>query len=238
MTDSKLDPDRRAWHLAAAAPGPDEEVASELERSAGRAQARGGLSAAAAFLQRSVALTLEPARRTDRALAAAHANLQAGAFDAALGLLATAEAGPLDELQCARVDLLRAQLAFVSRRGRDAPPLLLKAAGRLERLDVGLARETYLDTLSAAMFSGRLADPAGGVLEVSRAALAAPPARHPPRAPDLLLDGLAALFSDDGYPVAVPILQRALSAFGVGMSAAEELRWLWLACVSAIQLCP
>lgn len=235
VTDPELDPDRRAWHLAAAAPGPDEEVASELFRSAGRAQARGGLSAAAAFLQRSVALTLEPARRSDRALAAAHANLQAGALDAVSGLLATAEAGPLDELQCARVDLLRAELAFVSRRGRDAPPLLLKAAARLEHLDVGLARETYLDALSAAMFSGRLADPECGVLEVSRAALAAPRAPNSHRAPDLLLDGLAALFSE-GYAVAVPILQRALRAFGVDMSAAEELRWLWLACVSAIQL--
>ena len=234
-TDPEVDPDRRAWHRALATAGVDEDVAAELERSAGRAQARGGLAATAAFLQRAVALTEDRARRADRALAAAQANLQAGAFDAALGLLATAEAGPLDELQRARVDLLRAQLAFVSRRGRDAPPLLLKAARRLERLDIELARETYLDALSAAMFSGRLGDPAGGALEVSRAALAAPAAPAPTRAPDLLLDGLARLFGD-GYSAAVPILQRALRAFGVGMSAAEELRWLWLACISARQL--
>ena len=138
-TDPQVDPDRRAWHLAAAAPGPDEEVASELEQSAGQAQARGGLAAAAAFLERSVSLTRDPARRADRALAAAQANLHAGAFDAALGLLPAAEAGPLDELQSARVDLLRGQIAFASSLGSDAAPLLLEAAKRLEPLDLSLA---------------------------------------------------------------------------------------------------
>ena len=160
-TDSEVDPDRRAWHLAAAAAGPDEQVASELERSAGRAQARGGLAAAAAFLQRAVALTADPARRADRALAAAQASLQAGAFDAALGLLATAEAGPLDELQRARVDLLRGNVAFASgaahrcsaaaaggreaaraaRRGaraRDLPDRVGRGAAWRGRLDVSL----------------------------------------------------------------------------------------------------
>ncbi len=137
VTDPLADPDRRAWHLAAAAPGPDEQVAAELERSADRAQARGGLSAAAAFLQRSVALTREPSRRADRALAAAQVSVQAGAFEVALGLLATAEAGSLDEFQGARVDLLRGEIAFASSVGSDAPPLLLAAAKRLERLDAG-----------------------------------------------------------------------------------------------------
>ena len=135
-TDRDVDPDRRAWHLAAAAAGPDEQVASELQRSAGRAQARGGLAAAAAFLQRAVALTEDPARRVERALVAAQANLQAGAFDAALGLLATAEAGPIDESQRARVELLRAEIAFASRRGSAAPALLLRAAKRIEPFDV------------------------------------------------------------------------------------------------------
>ena len=152
-TDREVDPDRRAWHLAAAAPGPDEEVAVELERSAGRAQARGGLAAAAAFLQRAVALTPEPAQRSERALAAAQASVQAGAFDAALGLLATAEGGPLDELQRARVELLRGQIAFASSFGSDAPSLLLAAARRLEPLDLDLARETYLDAWGAALFA-------------------------------------------------------------------------------------
>ncbi|HEX9542680.1 MAG TPA: BREX system ATP-binding domain-containing protein, partial [Streptosporangiaceae bacterium] len=134
-TDPQLDPDRRAWHLAQAAPGPDEDVAAELERSAARAQARGGFAAAAAFLERATALTLEPARGVERALAAARAMAQAGAFDAALRLLATAEAGPLDEFQRARADLLSGQIAFASSRGSDVPPLLLKAAKRLEPLD-------------------------------------------------------------------------------------------------------
>jgi hypothetical protein len=121
VTDPAIDPDRRAWHWAHAAPGPDEDVAAELERSAGRSQARGGQAAAAAFLERSVALTRDPARRTQRALAAAQASFQAGAFDAALGLLATAEGGPLDEFQRARVDLLRGQVAFASGLGSEAP---------------------------------------------------------------------------------------------------------------------
>jgi hypothetical protein len=139
-TDPAVDPDRRAWHRAQAAPGPDEAVAAELEQCAGRAQRRGGLAAAAAFLERAAGLTLDPARRAQRALAAAQAKHQAGASDAALGLLAMAEAGPLDELQRARGDLLRAQVAFASSHGRDAPSLMLGAAKRLETLDVGLAR--------------------------------------------------------------------------------------------------
>ena len=171
-TDPKVDPDRRAWHRAQATSGPDEDVASELERSAGRAQARGGLAAAAAFLERAAALTLEPARRAARALAAAQAKHQAGALDSALTLVTTAESGPLEELQRAQADVLRAQISFASSRGSDAPPLLLKAAKRLEPLDVRLARETYLDALSAAVFAGRLAS-GGGALEVAEAARAA-----------------------------------------------------------------
>ncbi len=147
-TDKEADPDRRAWHLASAALGPDEEVASELVRSAGRAQARGGLAAAAAFLERSVSLSADPTRRAERALAAAQVSLGAGASDAAQALLAVAETGPLDQVQRARGELLRAQLAFVSSHGSDAPALLLKAAKRLETLDVQLARETYLNTLA------------------------------------------------------------------------------------------
>src|SRR4051794_14821943 len=169
-TDAEADADRRAWHLAAAAPGPDEEVASELERSAGRAQARGGLAAAAAFLRRAVALTRDPALRTDRALAAAQASLHAGAFDAAHGLLAAAEAGELDELQRARVDLLRAEVAYAQNRGSDAPLLLLRAAGRLEPLNVRLSRDTYLDAWSSALFAGELASSAN-LHDVSREAL-------------------------------------------------------------------
>jgi len=234
-TDPQLDPDRRAWHLAQAAPGPDEDVAAELERSAGRAQARGGFAAAAAFLERSAALTLEPGRRAARALAAAQAMAQAGAFDAALRLLVTAEAGPLAELQSARVDLLRGQIAFASSRGSDAPPLLLKAAKRLEPLDVGLARETYLEALSTAVYAGRFLT-GDALREAAEAARAAPAASEPPSAPDLLLDGLTLLITQ-GYAAAAPTLKQALSAFSSeGISREEALRWLWLACPTAVRL--
>jgi DNA-binding CsgD family transcriptional regulator len=234
VTDRRADADRRAWHLAAAASGLDEEVASELERSAGRAQARGGLAAAAAFLQRSVALTGDPARRTDRALAAARANLYAGAFDEALRLVPIAEAGSPDELQRTHAQLLRAQIAFRTR-GSGAPTLLLSAARKLERVDVQLARTTYLEALSAAMYAGRLARPGSGVREVAQAAMAAPQPLRPRRAVDLVLDGLATLFTE-GYRPALPILRQAQSAFGADLSAAEQLHWLWLAAISSALL--
>jgi DNA-binding CsgD family transcriptional regulator len=228
-TDPDIDPDRRAWHLAQATPGFDEDVACELERSASRAQARGGLAAAAAFLERAAALTPEPSRRAGRALAAAQAKYHAGAIDVALRLVAIAESGPLDELQRARVDLLHAQIAFAVNRGNDAPPLLLKAAKGLEPLDVTLARETYLEALSAAIFAGRLAN-ADGLLEVAWAARAAPRSPDRPRAADLLLDGLALLVTM-GYPAGTPILKRALTAFGNPETSREEdIRWLWIAC--------
>jgi DNA-binding CsgD family transcriptional regulator len=235
VTDAQTDPDRRAWHRAQAAPGPDEDVAKELERSAGRAQARGGLAAAAAFLQRAAMLTLDPSHRAARALGAAQAEIRAGAFDAALDLLATAEVGPLSDLQQAHLDLARAELAYVTNRGNDAPPLLLKAAARLESVDSDLSRATYLQALTAAIFAGRLAGEGGSVPEVARAARAAPAPAHAPRAPDLLLDGTVAL-SVDGFPKGAPILRRALAAFGTGMSAEEELHWLWLASITALRV--
>jgi DNA-binding CsgD family transcriptional regulator len=227
-TDPAVDPDRRAWHLAQATPGLDEDVASELERSAGRAQARGGLAAAAAFLERAAALTPEPSLRARRALAAAQAKHQAGAFDAALRLVAIAESGPLNELQRAQVDLLRGQIAFALSPGSDAPPLLLKAAKRLEPLDERLARETYLEALSAELFAGRLAS-GGSVLEAARAVRAAPPSSQPPRASDLLLDGLTLLITD-GHDAGTPPLREAVNAFrGEDISRGEGRRWLWLA---------
>jgi DNA-binding CsgD family transcriptional regulator len=145
-----------------------------------------------------------------------------------------AEAGPLGDDQQAGVDLARAQLAYVANRGSDAPPLLIRAAGRLEPIDPDLSRATYLDALSAAIFAGRLASPGGGVLEVARAAGAAPPS-HAARAPDLLLDGLAASYNE-GYGAGLPMLRTALASFGADMSAEDELRWLWLACVTAMRV--
>ena len=234
-TDPELDPARRAWHRALAATESDEVVASDLERSADRAQARGGLAAASAFLEHAARLTPDPARRGKRALAAAQAKLQAAAPDAALGLVGTAEAGPLDDLGCARARLLRAQIAFATSRGRATPGLLLRAARQLEPLDASLARETYLEALSAASFLGHLSRGIG-VFEVAQAALAAPPAPQPARAVDLLLDGLALMFTD-GYLVAGPVLQRALRAFGrEAVTVGPDLRWLWLACRVALNL--
>jgi DNA-binding CsgD family transcriptional regulator len=231
VTDPQTDPDRRAWHRAHAAVGPDEDVAVELERSAARAQARGGVAAAAAFLERATELTADPGRRVQRALDAAQAKLQAGAFDRALALVAGVEAGSLDDLERARIDLLRAQIAFASSRSNEVPPLLLAAARRLEPLDVKLARETYLDAFYAAMFSGRLASGAGPV-EVAQAARKAPPTHRSHRG-DMLLDGLVVLFTD-GYPAAMPIRKRTLRAFGSeDVTVDGDLRWLWLASIIA-----
>ncbi|WP_312859611.1 AAA family ATPase, partial [Pseudonocardia xinjiangensis] len=231
-TDPETDPDRRAWHRAQAVAEPHEDVAAELEQSAGRAQARGGRAAAAAFLERAAELTPEPGRRRQRALVAAHATHQAGAPGAALRLLSLAEAGPLDELQRARADLLRAQISFSVNRGSDAPPLLLKAARQLQRVDVRLAREAYRDALAASMFAGPLAI-GGNVREAAEAAHAAPRPMLPPRAADLLLDGLAVRFTD-GYAAGMPMVTRALSLFRApDLSAEEALESLWLACTTA-----
>jgi DNA-binding CsgD family transcriptional regulator len=233
VTDAQQDPDRRAWHRAHAVAGPDEDVAAELERSAARAQARGGLAAGAAFLGRATMLTLDPTQRAERALSAAVAHVQAGAFDAAREMLVVAEAQPLNDFQHARIDMVRAELAFVESRSRDAPPLLLKAARRLEPIDIDLCRATYLRALQASMFAGQLALGAE-VQEVARAAAAAPrPQRE--RAPDLFLDGLAAL-CNDGYEAAVPLLSRALDVLGTDMSPEEELRWHYLAFLVAFLL--
>jgi len=226
-TDPQLDPDRRAWHRAHAAARLDETVADELERSAGRAQARGGIAAAAAFLERAAELTPDPARRGGRALAAAQAKFDAAAPDRALELLAVAEIAPLDDLQRACLDRLRAQITFARTRGSGAPALLLDAAKRLEALDAGLARETYLEAFRATIFAGRLG---GGVQAAAEAARAAPPGSRTPVAMDLLLDGLATRFTE-GYAAGVAPLRRALDAFSQeDRSSEDDMRWLWLAC--------
>jgi DNA-binding CsgD family transcriptional regulator len=228
-TDPDTDPDRRAWHRAHAAVAVDEEVAAELERSADRARARGGAAADAAFLAQAAELTPDPADRGRRALAAAQAKFDAAASDAALELLATAELAPLDELQRARLERLRAEIAFARTRGRDAPALLLHAARRLESLDAPMARETHLEAMAAAMFAGRLGHKPG-VRDAAEAALTAPAAPQPPRAIDLLLDGLATRFTE-GYPAGLPRLRTALGAFrNLEELTSRDVRWLWLAC--------
>jgi DNA-binding CsgD family transcriptional regulator len=225
VTDPQADPDRRAWHRAQAAPGPDEDVAAELERSAGRAQARGGLAAAAAFLERAAMLTRDRGRRAQRLLAAAGAQRDAGALDAALGLLIAVEAGPLDELRTAEVEHLRGQIALDQRRAGDAAQLLLSAARRFGPLNAGLARETHLEALwEAAMWAGDLDSPA--VQAAAAAARAAPPAPEPPRAVDLLLDGFV-LRVTQGHAAAAPALTRGLElALALKVSSGEAVRWL------------
>jgi DNA-binding CsgD family transcriptional regulator len=227
-TDPAVDPDRRAWHRAQAISWPDESVAEEMERSAGRAQRRGGFAAAAAFMERATELTGNVTLKAARALRAADAKRQAGAFDAALGLADIAQRGPLDDRQQAQLDVLRAQIAFASQRGSEAPPLLLTVAQRLERFDLRKARETYLDALTAALFAGRLSNGANAV-DVARAAQSCPPPEGLPCASDLLLDGLALLITD-GPATGTPVLKRALHRFrGDDVSAEERMRWSWLA---------
>jgi DNA-binding CsgD family transcriptional regulator len=228
VTDPKIDPDRRAWHRAQAAPGPDEDVAAELERSAGRARARGGLAAAAAFLERASMLTPGPARRARRLLAAARAKRAAGALDAALGLLGALEAGPLDALSAAEVEHLRGLIALVQRGPSDAARLLLGSARRLEPLDVGLARDTHLEALWAAIWAGDLGSP-GGVAAAAEAARGAPPGPEPTRAVDVLLEAFA-LRLTQGYAAAAPLLTRALElSLALDVTNDEADLWRWLA---------
>ena len=224
-TDPQEDPDRRAWHRSQAALGPDEEVAAVLERSAGRAQARGGLAAAAAFLERAATLTPAPDRNIRRLLAAARAQRDAGALDAALGLLNEVESGQPDPLQTAEAEHLRGQIALERQRGRDAARLLLSAARKLEPLDVERARETHLEALGAAMW----VDYREGVQAAAEAARAAPPAPEPPRRADRLLDAYATRYTE-GHAAATPIMTRALEQI-LGLDAAPDRDiggWLWL----------
>ncbi len=235
VTDPAAEPDRRAWHRALATQGPDEEVASELARSAGRAQARGGLAASAALLQRSTTLTLDPMRRAQRGLAAATAYLEAGAFDAASELLAAAGAGPLDDLGRARGELLRGYYASAWGDSGDAAKPLLNAAKRLEPIDIPLARRTYVAAMGAAVTAGALAT-GPRLEEVARVARKAPSSGDSPTPDDLLLDALA-LAATDGTAVAAPALRQANTAFrNTEISPTEGVRWIGYACASASML--
>ena len=229
-TDPRSDPDRRAWHRAQAVLSTDEDAAADLERSADRARARGGLAAAAAFLQRATELTPAPAARAARALEAAHITHDAGSTESALDMLTVAAAGPLGALQQARLELLRARIAFRLTRGKRAPGMLLDAAGALVPLDPALAREAYVEAIEASFHAGRFA-PVGSVREVAVTAQAAAPLTPSSRPADLLLSGLATRFTR-GYEASVPGLQRALEALSDDESAGDDDhgRWLWLAC--------
>jgi DNA-binding CsgD family transcriptional regulator len=233
VTDAEADPDRRAWHRSHAVVGADEEVACELERSAERARARGGVAAAAAFLERAAELTPDPAGRGARALAAARAKFESAAPEAALGLLELAEMSPLDDLQRARLGRLHAEITFALRRGRDAPPLLLDAAAQLAALDPAAARETYIEALGAAVYAGRLY--AGcGVRDAARAARGAPAPPPPARSIDLVLDGMTTRFTD-GPAAGAPPLRRALQAFRNEDLNGHEATMRWLLLCPVVQ---
>ena len=233
VTDPDVDPDRRAWHRARAALNPDEAVAAELEQSADRALAHGGMAASAAFLEQAAALTPDPVRRVRRALHGARVKVHAGAFGDALALLATAQAVPLDAAAQARIDLVRAEISFAINPGNEALPLLLAAARRLEQLDPTLARDTYLSALSAALFAGRFAS-GPGMRHVAAAVRRTPP--DTPRRSDALLEGLAVLFSE-GYARAAPMSHRAVQAFvAEDLTLDEALRFSWLAAATAASL--
>ena len=215
-TDAAADPGRRAWHRAQAAPGPDDQVAGELEDSADQVRARGGVAAAAAFLERAAALTLDPQRRSARALAAAQAWHQAGGHDRAVELVEVAEAGPLGELGRAEAGWLRAQIIFVRTDGRDGAVQLLRAAQRLDPLDPDLARATYVDAMRAAFLSG-------DTLEAGRR-LRALPLSQPPDATELLLHGYG-VFVTEGFPRGVDVLGQAIDAFvSAPVSGDENIR--------------
>jgi DNA-binding CsgD family transcriptional regulator len=235
-TDVAVDPDHRAWHLAQAAADPDEDVAAELQRSAGRAHARGGLAAAAAILERAAVLTPDPVRWTERALIAAQTTYEAGAPDDALRTLTAIDARPLDALQRATLERLRAQIGFSLREGTHAPGMLLRAAEGLAPLDPVLARETFLEALEAATYAGRF-NPGRGIVDLGEAARAAAPAAATPTAVDELLDGLMT-WTVDGYVRSVAPFHRALETLcdEAATPAAVGSRWLWLAGHVAVAL--
>ncbi|MFJ8357211.1 AAA family ATPase [Streptomyces sp. NPDC093984] len=226
--DASLDPERHVWHLASATTGPDEAVAAELERSAGRAHARGGIAAAAAFLHRATELTPDPVRRGSRALAAARAKYQAGAFDAARDLVDAAELSPLGEVGAGRAMLLRGQIMSAAKSAGAGLPLLLEAAERLQPFDSELAGQTYRDAIYAALTAGRLAT--CGVRDVAEAVLSVPGRDHTASREDLLLTGVARLITE-GYSVGAPLVLDAVTAFRAeGHSREDGLGWLPLVC--------
>jgi DNA-binding CsgD family transcriptional regulator len=224
-TDVVAEPDRRAWHRAQATVGLDEQIATELESSADRAQARGGMAAAAAFRERAALLTPDPARRASRLLAAARAKREAGALSVAGQLLEATRIGPLDALENADAERLRGQIAASAGQNRNGGQALLRAARLFEPLSAGLARDTYLEAVwEIAMWTG---DRQGVRRDAALAARTAPPAPMPSRPQDALLDALAVRFTD-GFAAAAPALTRALGRF-VAMDIASEdaQRLLW-----------
>jgi DNA-binding CsgD family transcriptional regulator/tetratricopeptide (TPR) repeat protein len=221
VTDPARDPDRHVWHLAHAADGPDEGLASELERLAPVARRRGGLPAAAAFLEQATMLTLDPGRLADRAIAAAEAKRTAGADHDATRLLSTAEMYLLDDQRQGR---LQRQRAHISSPGN--PDILVEAARRMQADRPDLARATYLEAIAASMTAGRL-QPAGRSAEIAEAALMAPPTSQP-AASDRLLDGLVTRLTR-GHEESRKPLADAVEAFRTTELSDRDAPWVGLA---------
>ena len=230
-SDPQLDADRRAWHLAAAAVAPDEEVAVELERSADRARARGGWASGAAFLERSAQLTPDGRRGAERALAAAQAKLVAGDPAVARELLEKATPRLGNRLLVAHARRLEGEIRFATGQLGDSSSLLLEASREFEPLDSRLARDTLLEALEAASFAGHFASGAS-VLNVVRAARAVLlDLESPTTIADLLLDGFSARV-EGCHIQAAEHFRRAIAA----LRSSEDLRWFGLGCFAASEV--
>ena len=227
LADPIHDADRRAWHWACSTVGHDEKIAAELERTAGRARARGGLLAAAALLERAALLTPHGERRADRTLAAARAKRDAGAFESALRLLSVVDAEPRSELRTALAEQLRGKIAFDQRRSSEAAELLFSAAQRIEPFAPRAARDMHLEALAAAVWAAGPGD-RELVAKAAQAARATASDENPPRTADLVLDAIATRMTE-GYAAATPALTAALDAIrdhGLGSDDADDLLWL------------
>jgi DNA-binding CsgD family transcriptional regulator len=219
-------PERRAWHRANSLTAPDESVAAELERAAEHARARGGVGAAGAFLARAVQLTPDPARRGQRAVAAARAKCRAGAFSEATELLDEARLTPLTPHDRAVADIVRGEVTAASHSAGAGLPLLLSAAKQLEPLDPLLARETYRDAMYAAFTSGSL--PGGEYVDDVASAILTMPPVHGSSRETTLLEGTARVYTE-GYAVGVPLLQRAIADYRAAEASPIDIPWLPLA---------
>jgi DNA-binding CsgD family transcriptional regulator len=227
--DALRDPDLRAWHLGAAATGPDEGVAAELELAANRAQARGGYTGRVALLRRSVELTADNDRRVRRELALADAELRSGDPDIAQDLVDTALPNLSEPRPRALGEQLRGEILFAQGHVTDSAAILVGAA-RLLAPDHAAAREAAAAAMRAALWAGPTESK-----EVSTAAAALPrPARSEARVSDLLLEGFAARFTT-GFTASVEPFRAALSALrSEDPGQVTELRWFEMAAIAAL----
>jgi DNA-binding CsgD family transcriptional regulator len=224
-TNAQLEPDRRAWHLAEAAAGVDEDVASELERSAGRAHERGGLAAAAAFLERAAELTPDRGRRAYRLLLAAGAYLAAGAHGRAQSLLEQSTPDLDDPVFGAQAMRIEGAIRFADGRGGDTPSLLFGAATALREIDSAQAREVLMEAFEAAMWAGALTS-GTTLLDVAEAARATPAPSQDTSVASLMLTGYTERLTN-GYPAAVEWWHRAVRAHARESRAQQWQGMLW-----------